>query len=80
MSEQFALKQVFRNCRTVNRQERAMGTIAVLVDRSSNDLLTCSTLTQDQDRHVLCCHSPDLPVHFLHGRTLADQQVAILLR
>ena len=74
VAEQLALQQALRDGRAVDRQERLVGPLAVLVDGPGDQLLAGAALAEDQHRHVLRGDPADRLVHLLHRRAAADQQ------
>ncbi|MDT4869427.1 hypothetical protein FQZ97_1044530 [compost metagenome] len=72
MAEQFGFEQVLGNGRGIERDERAVGTRAVLVQRARNQFLAGAGLAGDHHRDVRLRQPPDGAEHVLHRRRLAE--------
>ena len=75
VAEQFALEQRLGDRGAVDRQERLVGAVGVLVDRAGDQFLAGAALAEDQHGHVLGGDAADGLVDLLHGRRAADDRV-----
>ena len=76
VAEQFALQQRFGNGGAVDRDERRVGPIAVLVKGAGDQLLAGAGLAADEHVDRLGGDAANLLVDGLHGGAAADQGVA----
>src|SRR5207244_13397447 len=72
VAEQLAFEQVLGNGRAVQRQERRLGTWAMLIDGAGDQFLAGAALARDENRDVLGGDAANGLVHFAHGGTTAD--------
>jgi hypothetical protein len=61
VTEQFAFKQVLRDSRAMNGQERTIGPLAILTDRAGNDFFASAAFAKNQHGDVLSCHRCCVP-------------------
>ena len=74
MAEELALDQVLGQGAAVDRDERAAGAIALVVEAARDQLLAGAGLAQDHDGGVGGGDRVDQAADLLHGRCLADQK------
>src|SRR5260370_35001973 len=79
VSEELAFQQVFRDCSAIDCDERLDASIAVMMDRSSDELLARAAFTGDHHRRIAMRNSADHLKDLLHRLRFADQTVLILL-
>ena len=72
VAEQLRLDQVLRDRRAVDLDERALGALAVVVDRVGDQLLAGAVLALDQDVGVAAGHALHQLEHLVHLLALAD--------
>jgi len=73
MSEELALEEMFRNRRTIHRDQRRAAPDAPGVDGARHQLFPRAALPGDQDAARSRGGIPDLLAHGRHGDTVADQ-------
>ena len=80
VAEEFALEQVLGNRAAVERDQRALGAPAVVVDRARDEFLARAALAEDQDRRVAVGHLVDEIEHRAQRRALAHHVVEAVAR
>ena len=75
MSKQFALQQIFRNRRAINRHKGIFRAAAVVVNCSRHQLFSGPALTLDQHRGIRCRHPSHEFEYFLHPGAYPDHVV-----
>src|SRR5690606_40943214 len=78
VAEQFALQERVGQSRAVHRHKALPVAMAVLIERSGNQLLARPAFAPDEDRDVLGGDAPDLLVDLQHLRAATDEDVAII--
>ncbi len=79
MAEQFALHQLLRQRRTVDRHKRPVRSETVFLDRPSHQLFASAAVTLNQHGLVRGCNSFDQPKHLSHRFRLTNHPGARLL-
>ena len=79
VAEQLAFDQLARDRRHVERHERTLAALAVVVQRARHQLLAGARLAGDHHRQVGRHQARQRPVDLLHGRRAADQRQALAL-
>ena len=79
VAEQLALDQLARDRRHVERHERALAALAVVVQRARHQLLAGAGLAGDHHREVGRHQAGERAVDLLHRRRAADQRQALAL-
>ena len=78
VAEQLALDQLARDRRHVDRDERAVAALAVVVQRAGDQLLAGAALAGDQHGEVGVHQPGDDAVDLLHRRRAADERQLLL--
>src|SRR5262249_60654453 len=76
VTEQFALEQRLGHRRAVDRDERAVLALALVVDRARDDFLAGTALAGDQHGRIGAADLIDQRVDLLHRRARADESAA----
>ena len=79
VAEQLAFDQLARDRRHVERHERTLAALAVVVQRPRHQFLAGSQLAGDHHREIGRHQARQRPVDLLHGRRTADQRQALAL-
>src|SRR5437870_12803397 len=79
MPKQFTLRQRIGQRTTIDREEGPAAPRPIEMDRMCHQLLAAAALTSDEDRALRIGHAFDLVEHRLHGGTLSDQLVEMVL-
>src|SRR5581483_2594814 len=79
VAEKFALDQIVRNGGTVDGDEGLVRAVAVLPDRTCDQLLAGAALAGDHDRDIAGRDLTDDLEHLLHDRRIADDTLLVIL-
>ncbi len=79
MAEQFGFNEIARDRRHVHRDERAVASFAIVVQRTRHQFLACAGLTGNHHREIGLHQAREHPVDLLHRRRAADQRNRIEL-
>ena len=74
VAEELGFDQVARNCRHVDRDERPVAPLAVVVERAGDKFLAGAGFARDHDGQVGLHQARQHPVDVLHRRRSADQR------
>ena len=78
VAEQLALEKVFRDSGAIDREEASVAPGAVVVDRTSDELLARATLARDHHSGVAASHAAHHFEDLLHGLGAADDFIPVL--
>ncbi len=78
MAKKLALDQLSRQCATVDFDKGPFATVALIVDRASDEFLACAALSIDQHRRISRRHFAHSGENRVHLLGLADDLAEVV--